>query len=426
MMVSLLFFFSIFSFFDGIFFFFMVPFLFFFYFYSYGGTFDGVFYVDYFSFLLVFVSIWVFVYSYYSMNLNFVSMSILFVMLFFLLFSFLSFNYLIFYLSFEFVFLLMFFFLLGWGKTAERLQASFYMFFYTMFFSLPFLVMLIDFYFSVSSCFFSFNFFSYSEFFWFFFLLVFVVKLPLFGFHLWLPKAHVEAPVAGSMILAGVLLKLGGYGIFRFMSLSPFLSFSYSFIYSYLFYLSLVGGVLVCFLCFRQMDLKMMVAYSSVVHMSIMLLGFLSYSSWGTYGALLMMVAHGFVSPSMFFLLTYLYDLKHSRSFMLLGAMLLTCPVFCMLWFFSCSLNLGFPPFMSFFSEILIISSLGGFSLFDFVLLILFCFFTGIYCVYMYTSVSHGNSVFTFLGVLNFKFLFISFFHFFFIFSFPLIFFLIF
>jgi len=426
MLLSIFFFFiSFFVFFDFLLFLWLVPFILFFLFLFYGGFRDGVFLGDYFSVLLVFVTFWVFFLSIISLSFSFYSFYLMFFIIFLLFLSFFFMNYLVFYFSFELVFIIIFGFLLGWGNTIERLQASFYMFFYTMFFSLPFLIFILFYFFRFSVVFLRFSFFyHFLNYLWVFVFFVFVVKLPLYGFHLWLPKAHVEAPVSGSMILAGVLLKLGGYGVFRFFPLLNMLSFSRSFFFSYFFYLSLYGGVLVSFLCVRQMDLKILIAYSSVVHIRVGFIGLIRFSLYGLYGSLLMIVSHGFVSPLMFFLMTYVYNFKYSRSIMVIKGLIMVLPLFCFFWFLRCSLNLGLPPFMSFYSELIVFSSLLFLSFFDWFFIILTCFFTGVYCIYCYVVISHGDRVYNFFFFLDFKTFLISLLHFFFIFSYPLVFFL--
>lgn len=141
-------------------------------------------------------------------------------------------------------------------------------------------------------------------------MFAFVVKLPMFIVHLWLPKAHVEAPVAGSMVLAGVLLKLGGYGLLRVSGIFIRVANRFSWFWVSL---GVIGGVLVRLICLRQTDIKALIAYSSVAHMGLVLAGIRTLGVWGARGAVVVMVGHGLCSSGLFCLANVVYERLGSR-----------------------------------------------------------------------------------------------------------------
>lgn len=228
-----------------------------------------------------------------------------------LVLAFSSLDILYFYVFFEIRILPVLLIIIGWGYQPERIQAGIYLVFYTLFVSLPLLLGI----FYIYNVFYSFRFIYFNELgliiIYFLIILAFLVKMPIFIFHLWLPKAHVEGPVSRSIILAGVILKLGGYGLIRLIKLILIVSLKINLIWIIL---SLVGGRLISLICLHQIDMKLLIAYSSVVHIALVIGGIFTLTYYGFIGRLILIIGHGLCSSGLFVLINLIYERLGRRS----------------------------------------------------------------------------------------------------------------
>lgn len=304
--------------------------------------------------------------------------------------SFSSNRVLIFYFFFEWSLLPIFMIIMGWGYQMERLKASLYLLFYTLFASLPLLLVILliinnSFRRSIFYLTFLNNFFTNNQLITLITITAFLVKFPIFFVHQWLPKAHVEAPVAGSIILAGVLLKLGGYGLLRLGVL-----FGSSDLLVKVIVFSLLGGGLLGVVCLSHRDIKVIIAYSSVVHMALIIVGVLSFSSWGINGAIIVIIAHGVCSSGIFSCANMIYERAHSRSIMCNKGILNFFPGIRIIWFMLCIANFGGPFTYNLLGEILLIVNLRTLTALLLRRVILISFFSAAYRLVLYSRTQQG------------------------------------
>jgi len=301
--------------------------------------------------------------------------------------SFFSKNLLSFFLFFESSLIPLFLIILGWGYQPERLQSSSYFLFYTLFGSLPLLIIILSFrrFLNLNWIYklINLDFIIYLG-----LIFAFLIKMPMFLVHLWLPKAHVEAPTIGSMILAGITLKLGSYALLRIFILSRIFSNKHNWIWIAI---RLTGNLLLCIVCLRQSDLKSLIAYSSVVHMGLCLISILFAYNWSFEGRLWLSLSHGFTSSGLFYLTNSNYLRLNRRSLYINKGFINRFPLISLWWFLLLIFNMSSPPSLNLFREIKMITVISSISRLVIILRVISSFFCASYCLYLFRRMHHGK-----------------------------------
>nr|YP_006460414.1 NADH dehydrogenase subunit 4 [Scoliodon macrorhynchos]YP_009731110.1 NADH dehydrogenase subunit 4 [Rhizoprionodon acutus]AFJ94671.1 NADH dehydrogenase subunit 4 [Scoliodon macrorhynchos]QHQ97251.1 NADH dehydrogenase subunit 4 [Rhizoprionodon acutus]UVU20675.1 NADH dehydrogenase subunit 4 [Scoliodon laticaudus] len=321
--------------------------------------------------------------------------SLLIFLQFFLTMAFSATEMILFYIMFEATLIPTLIIITRWGNQTERLNAGTYFLFYTLIGSLPLLIALLFLQNKLGTLSMLIiqhpqftNFHSWANnFWWIACIIAFLVKMPLYGVHLWLPKAHVEAPIAGSMILAAVLLKLGGYGMMRIIiMLNPLTKeMTYPFLI-----LAIWGVVMTSSICLRQTDLKSLIAYSSVSHMGLVAAAILIQTPWSFAGATTLMIAHGLISSALFCLANTNYERTHSRTLLLARGIQIMLPLMATWWFLTNLANLALPPSPNLMGELFIITSLFNWSNWTLILTGTGVLITASYSLYMFLMTQRG------------------------------------
>nr|QOD97449.1 NADH dehydrogenase subunit 4 [Pterocles gutturalis] len=285
----------------------------------------------------------------------------------FIILAFSATELMLFYITFEATLIPTLILITRWGNQPERLSAGIYLLFYTLISSLPLLVTLLHLHTQTGTLHLTTlnlthpmstnswaNLLSGLA-----LLMAFMVKAPLYGLHLWLPKAHVEAPIAGSMLLAALLLKLGGYGIMRITFLMGPLSnlLHYPFLT-----LALWGALMTSSICLRQTDLKSLIAYSSISHMGLVIAASMIQTQWSFSGAMILMISHGLTSSMLFCLANTNYERTHSRILFLTRGLQPLLPLMATWWLLANLANMALPPTTNLMAELTIMTALFNWS----------------------------------------------------------------
>jgi len=300
----------------------------------------------------------------------------------------------LFYIFFEAILIPMYLLIGIWGSRERKIRAVYLFFFYTLCGSILFLIAILYIY-SITGSLnleylltFQFTLVEQSLL-WICCFLSFASKIPMFPFHIWLPEAHVEAPTVGSVLLAGILLKLGVYGFLRFsISLFPQASFYFS---PFVFILSIIGVLYASMTAIRQTDLKRIIAYSSIAHMNLVTLGIFSFNILGLEGAILQSISHGFVSGGMFLLIGVLYDRYHSRFLYYYSGLVHMMPIYAIFFLVFTLANIALPGTSSFVGEFLLLIGIYKINIWICIISALGVILCGAYSLWLYNRAIFSN-----------------------------------
>ena len=301
---------------------------------------------------------------------------------------------LLFYVFFESILIPMFLIVGVWGSRARKIRASYLLFFYTLFGSVFMLLAILLLFFETGTTDYQLLLLTSiapykQKLLWLAFFIAFASKIPMVPVHIWLPEAHVEAPTTGSVVLAGILLKLGSYGFIRFsLPLFPVASIYFT---PLVYTLAVLGVVYTSLTAIRQTDLKRVIAYASIAHMNLIMLGLFSLNIQGVEGSIIQMISHGIVSSALFLCVGVIYDRHHTRIVKYYGGLVNTMPVFIVFFLIFMFANAALPGTCNFIGEILLFTGIFQDNIFVTIVSASGIILSAVYSLWLFNRIAYGN-----------------------------------